>query len=259
MRIDEEQNRRDKNGFWLHVESKVKVKSRQLEIVIWLTNLRPTVYSFYVPLSIKAPLQSYFKLHGKEGSRKKDLRSLMRIEIGTSRAEGHALSNYANPSSTPSCNVKPGDHLMATTASTTTTLFFIIVVISTNIIITLYFRETVVTTSRIIRLKNHLYNNRINNTISEVMLTKYIWPILCFILLYTEKGKSKYWLFFREQNETLLVVFLLQANYILKKITDSKIRTSKRWFLSSLIILVTIHYLVNAIFDCKQSNPPFGE
>ena len=30
MRIDEEQNRRDKNGFWLHVESKVKVNSRQL-------------------------------------------------------------------------------------------------------------------------------------------------------------------------------------------------------------------------------------
>ena len=82
MRIDEEPNRRDKNGFWLHVESKVKVKSRQLEIVIWLKNLRPTVGSFYVPLSIKAPLQSYFKLHGKEGSRKKDLRSLMGIEIG---------------------------------------------------------------------------------------------------------------------------------------------------------------------------------
>ena len=77
--------------------------------------------SFYVPLSIKAPLQSYFKLHGKEGSKKKDLRSLMGIEIGTSCPEGHALSNYANPSSTPSCNVKPGDHLMATTASTTTT------------------------------------------------------------------------------------------------------------------------------------------
>ena len=131
----------------------------------------------------------------------------MGIEIGTSRAEGHALSNYANPSSTPSCNVKPGDHLMATTASTTTTLFFIIVVIITNIIITLYFRETVVTVSRIIRLMNHLYNNRINNTISEVMITKSIWPILCFILLYTEKGKSNYRLFFREQNENLLVVF----------------------------------------------------
>ena len=185
--------------------------------------------SFYVPLSIKAPLQSYFKLQGKEGSKKKDLRSLMGIEIGTSCPEGHALSNYANPPSTPSCNVKPGDHLMATTASTTTTLFFIIVVIITNIIITLYFRETVVTTSRIIRLMNHLYNNRINNTISEVMLTKYIWPILSFILLYTEKGKSNYRLFFREQNENLLVVFfLLQANYILKKITDSKIGTSTR-------------------------------
>ena len=185
--------------------------------------------SFYVPLSIKAPLQSYFKLQGKEGSKKKDLRSLMGIEIGTSCPEGHALSNYANSPSTPSCNVKPGDHLMATTASTTTTLFFIIVVIITNIIITLYFRETVVTTSRIIRLMNHLYNNRINNTISEVMLTKYIWPILCFILLYTEKGKSNHRLFFREQNENLLVVFfLLQANYILKKITDSKIGTSTR-------------------------------
>lgn len=217
MRIDEEQNRRDKNGFWRHVESMVKVKSRQLEIVIWLTNLRPTVCSFYVPLSIKAPLQSYFKLHGKEGSRKKDLRSLMGIEIGTSRAEGHALSNYANPSSTPSCNVKPGDHLMATTASTTTTLFFIIVVIITNIIITLYFRETVVTTSRIIRLMNHLYNNRISNTISEVMLTKYIWPILCFILLYTEKGKSNYRLFFREQNENLLVVFFIAGKLYFKK------------------------------------------
>lgn len=217
MRIDEEQNRRDKNGFWRHVESMVKVKSRQLEIVIWLTNLRPTVRSFYVPLSIKAPLQSYFKLHGKEGSRKKDLRSLMGIEIGTSRAEGHALSNYANPSSTPSCNVKPDDHLMATTASTTTTLFFIIVVIITNIIITLYFRETVVTTSRIIRLMNHLYNNRISNTISEVMLTKYIWPILCFILLYTEKGKSNYRPFFREQNENLLVVFFIAGKLYFKK------------------------------------------
>ena len=173
--------------------------------------------SFYVPLSIKAPLQSYFKLHGKEGSRKKDSRSLMGIEIGTSRAEGQALSNYANPSSTPSCNVKPGDHLMATTASTTTTLFFITVVIITNIIITLYFRETVVTTSRIIRLMNHLYNNRINNTISEVMLTKYIWPILCFILLYTEKGKSNYRLFFGEQNENLLVVFFYCRQTIFKK------------------------------------------
>ena len=176
--------------------------------------------SFYVPLSIKAPLQSYFKLHGKEGSRKKDLRSLMGIEIGTSRAEGHALSNYANPSSTPSCNVKPGDHLMATTASTTTTLFFIIVVIITNIIITLYFRETVVTTSRIIRLMSHLYNNRINNTISEVMLTKYIWPILCFILLYTEKGKSNYRLFFREQNENLLVVFFYCRQTIFYNLND---------------------------------------
>ena len=175
------------------------------------------MYSFYVPLSIKAPLQSYFKLHGKARSRKKDLRALMRIEIGTSRAEGHALSNYANPSSTPSCNVKPGDHLMATTASTTTTLFFITVVISTNIIITLYFRETVVTTSRIIRLMNHLYNNRINNTISEVMLTKSIWPILCFILLYTEKGKSNYF-FFVNKMRTYLSFFLLQTNYILKKL-----------------------------------------
>ena len=64
----------------------------------------------------------------------------MGIEIGTSRAEGHALSNYANPSSTPSCNVKPGDHLMATTAPTTTTLFFTIVIIITDIIITLRFR-----------------------------------------------------------------------------------------------------------------------
>ena len=173
--------------------------------------------SFYVTLSIKLPLQSYFKLHGKARSRKKYLRSLMGIEIGTSRPEGHALSNYANPSSTPSCNVKPGDHLMATTASTTTTLFFIIVVIITNIIITLYFRETVVTISRIIRLMNHLYNNRINNTISEVMITKYIWPILCFILLYTEKGKSNYRLFFREQNENLLVVFFIADKLYLKK------------------------------------------
>ena len=173
--------------------------------------------SFYVPLSIKALLQSYFKLHGKEGSKKKDLRSLMGIEIGTSCPEGHALSNYANPPSTPSCNVKPGDHLMATTASTTTTLFFIIVVIITNIIITLYFRETVVTISRIIRLMNHLYNNRINNTISEVMLTKYIWPILCFILLYTEKGKSNYRLFFREQNENLLAVFFIAGKLYFKK------------------------------------------
>ena len=186
------------------------------------------MHSFYVPLSIKAPLQSYFKLHGKEGSRTKDLRSLMGIEIGTSRAEGHALSNCANSSSTPSCNVKPGDHLMATTASTTTTLFFITVVIITNIIITLYFRETVVTTSRIIRLMNHFYNNRINNTISEEMITKYIWPILCFILLYTERENRNTDFFFVNKMRTYLSFFLLQSNYILKKITDSKIGTSTR-------------------------------
>lgn len=215
MRIDEEQNRRDKNGFWLHVESKVKVKSRQLEIVIWLKNLRPTVGSFYVPLSIKAPLQSYFKLHGKEGSRKKDSRSLMGIEIGTSRAEGQALSNYANPSSTPSCNVKPGDHLMATTASTTTTLFFITVVIITNIIITLYFRETVVTTSRIIRLMNHLYNNRINNTISEVMITKLHLADTLLHLVIHWKGKIELPTFFWWTKwELTCRFFLLQANYI---------------------------------------------
>lgn len=177
--------------------------------------------SFYVPLSIKAPLQSYFKLHGKEGGRKKDLRALMRIEIGTSCPEGHALSNCANPSSTPSCNVIPGDYLMATTAPTTTTLFFIIVIIIiTDIIIILRFRYTVVTTSRIIRLMNHLFNNRINNTISEVMLTKFIWPILCFILLHTErenrntdffsvnKARTYFSLFF-----FIFYFFSLQANY----------------------------------------------
>ena len=60
---------------------------------------------------------------------------------------------------------------------------------------------------------NHLYNNRINNTISEVMLTKYIWTILCFILLYTEKGKSKYWLFIRERKENLLAVVFIIGKY----------------------------------------------
>jgi len=61
----------------------------------------------------------------------------MTIEIGTSCPEGHALSNRANPSSTPSCNLKLGDHLMATTTPTTNTFSFIIVIIITDIIITL--------------------------------------------------------------------------------------------------------------------------
>ena len=149
----------------------------------------------------QSSITKLLQLHGKEGGRKKDLRSLMGIEIGTSRPEGHALSNCANPSSTPSCNLKPGDHLMATTAPTTTTLFFIIV------IITFRFRETVVTTLRIVRLMNHLFNNRINNTISKVMLTKFIWPILCFILLYTERENRNTAFFFLNKMITSLSFF----------------------------------------------------
>ena len=42
---------------------------------------------------------SYLKLHGKERSQKKDLRSYLGIKLGTSRTEGHALTNCANPSS----------------------------------------------------------------------------------------------------------------------------------------------------------------
>ena len=55
------------------------------------------------PLSISAPFNGYLKLikaHGKERSRKKDLRSHLGIELrGTLRTEGSTLTNCANPSS----------------------------------------------------------------------------------------------------------------------------------------------------------------
>jgi len=40
-------------------------------------------------------IQSYIKLHGQERSQKKDLKSHLGIDLGTSCTEGHALANYA--------------------------------------------------------------------------------------------------------------------------------------------------------------------
>ena len=40
-------------------------------------------------------IQSYIELHGQERSQKKDLRSHLGFELGTSCTEGHTLTNYA--------------------------------------------------------------------------------------------------------------------------------------------------------------------
>lgn len=59
--------------------------------------------SFYPPppLSISAPFYGYLKLlkklRGKERSRKKNSRSHLGIELGTTRTEGCPLTNCANP------------------------------------------------------------------------------------------------------------------------------------------------------------------
>ena len=60
---------------------KVFILRQLLLAVLKLTNVRPTVPSFYVPtplLSVSAPfytgIKSYLNLHGKERSRNKDSR-----------------------------------------------------------------------------------------------------------------------------------------------------------------------------------------
>ena len=75
-------------------------------MVTWLTNLRPTVRSFPLPLPSLSPsvlrltgIYSYLKLHGKEKGRKKDLRSHLEIELGTLRTEGRVLTNCVDPCS----------------------------------------------------------------------------------------------------------------------------------------------------------------
>ena len=53
-------------------------------LTIWLTILRPTVRSFFTPLSVSAPFYWYLNLHKKGRSQKKDLRWHLEIELGTS-------------------------------------------------------------------------------------------------------------------------------------------------------------------------------
>ena len=80
------------------------LRRRQLEIVIWTTTLTPMVRSIF-PLQPPPPprlspslrrftgIESYFKPHGKERNRKKQLRSHVGIELAiTSHTEGWSVS-----------------------------------------------------------------------------------------------------------------------------------------------------------------------